>query len=102
MLCPPEIAKIVHEILRIGIMRIRACGWNCQADRCAIEADHLHNLPALLTDYRPEMLEFYLRVERLGYTNRSNPEEIASFQPLWTSLTALAEPAKKAGRVIIR
>src|ERR1043166_741489 len=44
MQCPPEIAEIVTQIISMGLLRIRASGWSGNADRCAIEADHLHNL----------------------------------------------------------
>jgi hypothetical protein len=36
------------QILRIGLLRIRAFGEEGLADRCAIEADHLHNLPEIV------------------------------------------------------
>jgi len=54
MTCPTEIAEILTEILRTGLLRIRALGWSGNAERCAIEADHLHNVPDLLAHYSPE------------------------------------------------
>src|SRR5207248_763300 len=45
MQCPPEIVEIVAHILQVGLVRIRALGWQNNAGRCAVEADHLHNLP---------------------------------------------------------
>jgi hypothetical protein len=93
--CPLEIAEIVHEILRIGILRIRAAAWNGDAARSAIEADHLHNLPALLADYRPELLDFYVTIERLGFSEHFSPEELAEFDPLWEVLAKFPRPLKK-------
>jgi hypothetical protein len=95
MQCPSEIAVIIHEILRIGILRIRSCGWNKEPARCAIEADHLHNLPALLSDYRLELLEYYLQVERVSFVNQSSTDDVANFQPLWNSLSRHSTSAKR-------
>ena len=83
MQCPQEIAAILGKILSAGLLRIRALGWNQNPDRCAIEADHLHNLPALLTNYRPELLDYYWRAERAGFVKASSCAEIAEFEPLW-------------------
>jgi hypothetical protein len=86
MRCPPEVAAIIGSILSTGLLRIRAQAWNQNAERCAVEADHLHNLPALLTDFRPELLEYYWRVERVAFTQQSTPEEFTEFEPLWNAL----------------
>ncbi len=51
MNCPPEVAEILLEILQNGLLRIRMLGWSDAGHRCAIEADHLHNLPHLLTHF---------------------------------------------------
>ena len=83
MQCPPEIAELVCEILRTGLLRIRALG---DGDRCAVEADHLHNLPGLLANYKPELLDFYWRVERESFIKRSPPEDVQAFEPVWNAL----------------
>ena len=83
MQCPPEIAEIVCEILRTGLLRIRALG---DADRCTLEADHLHNLPGLLVNYKPELLDYYWQVERVGFVACSTPEDVQGFEPLWRVL----------------
>jgi hypothetical protein len=94
MQCPPEIAEILCEILRTGLLRIRS---QDSAARCKVEADHLHNLPALLADFKPELLDFYWRVERVGYIEQSKPEEII-FEPMWKALAKhVTTGAKKAG-----
>jgi hypothetical protein len=95
MQCPPEIADILHEILRVGLLRIRAFGFAGDSGRCAIEADHLHNLPALLGDFRPESLDYYLNVERVCYSDQSDPDDVACFDSLWNSLATRAMPVKK-------
>jgi hypothetical protein len=86
MQCPPEVSEILAKILSVGLLRIRALGWNRDAARCAVEADHLHNLPALLAAFNPELLDFYWRVERVAFIQCSSREEIAAFEPLWAAL----------------
>jgi hypothetical protein len=83
MQCPPEIAAILCDILTTGLLRIRALGGG---ERVFSEADHLHNLPALLSNYKPELLDFYWRVERTCYLERIAPEEVTGFERLWNSL----------------
>lgn len=84
--CPPEIAMVLADILQHGFLRIRSEGWSGRADRCAVEADHLHNLPYILADYRPELLEFYWTVERGVYIAQSEGVNIRDFERLWARL----------------
>jgi hypothetical protein len=86
MTCPPEIARIVLQILQTGMLRIRASAWSKENDRCAVEADHLHNLPDLLNQFSWERLQYYWDVERLSFVRQSPPAEQALFEPLWNQL----------------
>jgi hypothetical protein len=92
MQCPPEVAEIVCEILRTGLLRIRALGWDRNPGRCAIEADHLHNLPALIASFDPQRLEYYWDAERVAFIKQSRPEDIAAFEPLWQGLAKHVTP----------
>jgi hypothetical protein len=95
----PEITQVVLEILRIGILRIRALGWSGDAHRCAIEADHIHNLPALLANSSPDLLNYYLDVERAAFIGQSADasNSVEQFEPLWRKLESLmADPPSKA------
>ena len=85
MSCPPEIAEVILEILQTGLLGIRALGWSGNSAACAGEADHLHNLPRLLSDYSPALLRYYWEVERPAYCSRSegNP---AAFASAWEHL----------------
>lgn len=94
MPCPPEIAEIVCEILRTGLLRIRALGWDRNPERCAIEADHLHNLPALIASFDPARLGYYWDAERVSFIKQSKPEDVGVFEPLWKSLAKHVAPAK--------
>lgn len=83
MRCPSEIAEIVCEILRVGLLRIRILDG---ADRARLEADHLHNLPSLLVNYKPELLDYYWQVERPCFMARGKPDDLQQFEPLWQAL----------------
>lgn len=82
MACPAEIADILCGIIRTGLLRIR----NGMATDVALEADHLHNLPELVTDYKPELLDYYWTVERVCYIERSTAEDAQFFDSLWAAL----------------
>jgi hypothetical protein len=86
MRCPPEVAEIVLRILESGLLRIRAAAWCGQPDRCAIEADHIHNLPDLLADYAREKLEYYWDVERSTYATLTPEPQLAGWETLWDRL----------------
>ena len=60
MVCPPEIAEILLGIIEWGLIDIRVLGWDGHADRCAVEEDHIHNLPRLLADNRPSEITLLL------------------------------------------
>ncbi len=86
--CPPEIAEIILEILQHGLLRIRGRGWRGDSAACASEADHLHNLPNLLSHYSPDLLRFYWEVERPAYCS-SGGSDPDSFGPVWERLHSL-------------
>jgi hypothetical protein len=72
MQCPPEVSDVLVQIITAGLLRIRAFGWNGDAARCAVEADHLHNLPEVLREFRPELLNYYWHVERVSFCKSSS------------------------------
>lgn len=73
------------------MLRIRASGWAGDSARCAIEADHLHNLPSLLRDYSPARLNYYWEAERSRYMAQSTEADCALFKPLWDELRVCVE-----------
>jgi hypothetical protein len=91
MNCPAEVADILLEILGQGVLQARAAGWSGDADRAAVEADHVHNLPGLVAHYSPARLRYYWEAERPSYLARATPERAAPFQPLWERLCAHVE-----------
>jgi hypothetical protein len=92
MTCPDEIADILLEILGTGILRIRALGWTQNAARCAVEADHLHNLPHLLSHFSEDLLKYYWEVERPSFIGQCSAENAAQFTPLWERLAGHLQP----------
>lgn len=84
--CPPEIAEIIAKILSDSLLQIRGAGWSENPERCAILADHTHNLPHLLVNYSPELLRFYWNVERVAFIADMKGEDLGTFEPLWERL----------------
>ena len=92
MNCPPEITEILAAILETGLLHIRSLAWSAKAVDCAIEADHIHNLPTLISDYSVEKLRYYWCVERLSYIDQIASDQLAGWNPLWERLRRHAEP----------
>lgn len=92
MTCPPDVARVLLEILRIAILRARAHGWAGKAGDAAAEMDHVHNLPGLLADFSWERLRHYHDVERPGFLRHGAGGK--AFDECWDRLEALlGEPA---------
>jgi hypothetical protein len=75
------------SILREGLLRIRARGWDGDAEQCAIETDHLHNVPELIRTLKPELLRYYYEIERPAYLSRVKTAQF--FEPHWNQIGAL-------------
>ncbi len=86
MTCPPEIADIILDILKTAILRTRSFAWSQDHARCAVEADHIHNLPQLLRHFSFDLLHFYWEIERPAYIGRTSADDLAMFEPLWIRL----------------
>lgn len=91
MPCPPEIAEILAHMIAHGLIRIRTCGWSGRPDLCAIEADHLHNLPGLIADYSPGLLAHYWTVERPDYLRQVSEPERTGWEAYWDKLGVVAD-----------
>jgi hypothetical protein len=82
------IRRVLLEILRVGLLRVRAAAYDGRAEECALEADHLHNVPALLEHLRLEELRYYYTVERPGFIQRTKAR-VDDLLPLWDELGRL-------------
>jgi hypothetical protein len=87
--CPKVIRELVLKLLQVGILRCRAFAWSKDPDRCAVEADHVHNLPDLLADYRPEKMQYYWDVERPCFIDSTVEGDRGPFEALWQQLQPL-------------
>ncbi len=86
MRCPDEIAEVILPMVRYGLLRVRAAAWQGKADLCAVESDHIHNLPDLLADYTPGKLAYYWNAERLSYIDQVGVDQSAGWEGLWQQL----------------
>ena len=93
MSCPPEVAAILLDILRHGLLACRAAGWSEDAARCATVADHMHNLPGLLARYTPEGLLHYWDVMRPDFAADCPGDELVGWEVHWARLRPHAEAA---------
>jgi hypothetical protein len=84
MNCPSPIAEILLNILQTGILRMRAAAWAGNTDQVEAEADHVHNLPAILRDYSSDALKFYWEIERPCFL--SKVPDVAAFEEPWKRL----------------
>jgi hypothetical protein len=55
--------KIYLDILYTGLLNCRSAGWRGDAAAAAAEADHLHNIPSLLSDDNEARHDYYLDLE---------------------------------------
>jgi hypothetical protein len=85
MNCPPELAAVILEIIQTALLTVRASGWSGNPEECARQADHVHNLPALLANYSPDLLRYYWEAERPSFISQC-PGSAAAFEPLWQRL----------------
>ena len=86
MRCPSELADILLDILQTGILRIRTFAWQGRSEVCAIESDHIHNIPNLIMNYSSERLCYYWDTERAEYTRQVSGEDLDAWIALWQRL----------------
>jgi len=70
----------------VTLLRIRTLGWDGRADRCAVEADHVHNVPELLGSFSIDLLEHCWNVSRRSYVEQSTQEDVVGFRQAWQTL----------------
>ena len=88
------IPPILVQLLTTGLRRVQTLGQNGNPQHCAIDAEHLQSLPALLVDFDPDVLDRYWNVERIAFMHKSSPEELAEFEPLWKDLADVLQTCK--------
>lgn len=87
MKCPDDIAEPLLEILGISLLRIRHLALAGRANQCAIEADHVHNLPELLRNYSQSLAKFYWETERVAYIRQIPAGDATAYENAWKALS---------------
>jgi hypothetical protein len=82
-----EIRAVLLNLLSTGLLRVRASAWDGLIEKCALEADHLHNLPALVGSLNPATLRYYYEKERPRFMK--SVSNTAGFDADWERLGAL-------------
>jgi len=82
-----EIKQVLLSIIRTGLLRIRAFGYDALPQQCALEADHIHNLPGLVGNLKIELLDYYFNAERLDFIR--NAIDPRPFEQDWKQLELL-------------
>jgi hypothetical protein len=75
------------HVLSKGLLRIRAEGFSGRANQCAIDADHLHNLPSLVLQPSLQPLSYYLDVTRIAFIK--SVRDTSEFEVDWKRLEAV-------------
>ena len=94
MECPTEVASLLLKIIGLALLNVRGFGFTKgDANRCAIEADHVHNLPGLIENFSAGALRYYLDVARPEYCRlvANEPGMIKLFEPAWSQLDEYAK-----------
>ena len=61
-----------RQILTTGLLRIREAS---SLSFCQLEADHLHNIPAVMADPSRGLIDYYFNAEKPAFIARLSPEE---------------------------
>ena len=83
------------HILRFGLVRLRDAAGDGSAAYCAVEAEHLHNLPSLIGESNESRHDYYFDKERPLYlerVDRSVPGiefTLARYSELWQRLSEM-------------
>lgn len=79
---------IYCDILHNELIMIRVAGWQGNAEYCARHADHIHNIPTILTKMDCETVhEWYWNEER----GRVGEDKDTYLQELWDELAEATE-----------
>jgi hypothetical protein len=89
MRCPPDIADVIAELLYRGVIRARGFAHPGHEKRCFLEADHVHNLPHIINDFKIERLQYYWDIERPLFMKCVPASETQDLAPLWDQLGEL-------------
>jgi hypothetical protein len=83
---PPIVQASLLTILKFGLLNIRYHAERKSSERCAIEANHLHNIPGLLENFSIDLLKFYIDIEMPQYVRETDDRILAEIRSAWVGL----------------
>ena len=91
MKCPPEIQDNLLRIIFFAAGNIMKAGQAGDAKQCDAEAEHIYNIPQIISHYKPRHFLFYWRDTRPRFIERSQGKDISIFNLAWEKLEPIAE-----------
>lgn len=83
---PEKRRRVYLQILERALLNIRGHANRGNSTQCALEADHVHNIPQMLIDDNEKEEVHYWNTMRAGYLRDSDPEITTIFNELWREL----------------
>ena len=86
---------LYRQLLHFGLCQLRDTALSGNADYCAIEAEHLHNIPSLIGEANEHRHRYYFDKERVHYlesVDQSLPGiefTIRRYHDVWNRLAQL-------------
>jgi len=87
--------QLYIEILRFGLISLRNQTLSGEFSYCAVEAEHLHEIPSLIDETNEARHDYYLcahrghYLERVDQTKESISFVLARYRELWPQLEAI-------------
>jgi len=89
--------KELSVILYYGLLRIRESAANDDCEMCYLEADHLHNIPAILREKSIQLLRYYSEIEKPAYIKKATTQPIIiDVWQSWSIIDQFLSEQKKA------
>jgi hypothetical protein len=84
--CPEQLRIALLELLYHSLLHIRSS--STESHLVFVHADHVHNIPNLLSRFKPDLLKFYWEVERPCFIHNLPPGTTAPqvFELLWGTI----------------
>lgn len=84
--CPDELQAPLFEILNYGISMMRRYANRGESDKCAVEADHVQNVPDLIRLFNTDLLAYYLDIEVPQYLRDTDGKVVDAMRRAWDVL----------------
>lgn len=74
------------EIVERGVLNVRTLLGRGEVEQAMIEANHIHNIPALLRREQGQSESAYWDVARVTYLRESKPGWPSAFREMWKTV----------------